>query len=311
MNKPYSPSPLKTRRRYRYLSKKINVFASVIIAVFSLFFYPHVASAASLPMSGNFTVLAQNTITTNGTPTNSTNTAGPDVSSNWAGYTASGNNRYSGVGASWIIPKTTNTDYSSNSTWIGIGGLSGEKNLIQIGTHTMTTATIEGKNTNKITYKAWYEILPSLPVTIPVTIHPGDSVMASIAQESLNQWTISFQNLTTNQGYKTSLYYASSMSSVEWIQESPLITGTNILVPLDNFGKLSFSNAWTINNGVRQNIQQVGARPMNMLNYAGQPLVNTSSLGADGSSFIITRTNAKSMPRLAVISKSISNSPKR
>ncbi len=91
------------------------------------------------------------------------------------------------------------------------------------------------------------------------------------------------------------------MSSAEWIEEMPLVTGTSALVPLDNFGTIPFNNAWTIVNGIRKNIREAGGRSMNMINSAHQVLVTTSSLSLDGSSFSLTRTNAKSLSTMAIL----------
>lgn len=190
--------------------------------------------------------------------------------------------------------------YSADSTWVGIGGI-GKPDLIQVGTHAVAdvpkVSSVNGTVKNgagvNFTYKAWYEILPSVPVTIPVAIKPGDAITVSIMMQAPNTWLISFQNVTTHKSYKTSVYYASSMSSAEWIQEMPLSSGTNTLVPLDNFGTISFSNAWAIKDGVKLNIQQLGARSVNMLSYANQVLAATSALGADGASFKVARTNAE------------------
>ncbi len=213
------------------------------------------------------------------------------TSRNWSGYVSSAAGSYSGIGASWIVPKATSTVYSADATWVGISGM-GKTDLIQVGTHALTDNTGLNKTETNFTYKAWYEILPSVPVIIPIAIKPGDSITVSILEQSANSWIISFNNVTTNQNYKTSVYYVSSMSSAEWIQEMPFSNSTNAFVPLDNFGTVSFINSWAIVNGNKKTIEQLGGQPISMLNYSNQPLAITSTLGFDGGSFSITRTNA-------------------
>jgi len=64
------------------------------------------------------------------------------------------------------------------------------------------------------------------------------------------------------------------------------------LVSLDNFGTVSFSNGFTVQNGSQVSISGSGAEPMTMIAENDQPLAVPSSLGADGASFTVTRTSA-------------------
>jgi hypothetical protein len=213
------------------------------------------------------------------------------VSSNWAGYVASGGT-FTAVGGNWIVPQAviSNANLSADATWVGIGGVSG-KDLIQAGTQDII-------QNGTPTYTAWYELLPASLVQIPLAVHPNDGITVSIAQQSNNEWQISFSDTTTGQSYQTSVSYVSSLSSAEWIEEMP--SDQRGLVSLDNFGTVSFSNCFDVQNGSRVSINGLDAQPMTMIEGNGQALATPSALGTDGASFTITRTAvAASTPAVA------------
>lgn len=212
---------------------------------------------------------------------------GAGSSLNWAGYEATGGT-YTSVGASWDIPQSSaptgvgiNT-LSADATWVGIGGVS-SSDLIQAGTQTVF-------QNGTPSYEAWYETLPAGSQQVPLTVHPGDAMTVSITEQSAGQWNISFYDATTDQRYTTSVPYQSSFSSAEWIEEMP--SAPNGFVALDNFGTVSFTNGFTVENGTQLTLAGADAQPLTMINSADQALSTPSSLGADGASFTVTRTNA-------------------
>jgi hypothetical protein len=178
------------------------------------------------------------------------------VSSNWAGYVASGGT-FTGVGASWVVPDATGAtaSLSADATWVGIGGLS-SNDLIQAGTQDII-------QNGTSTYEAWYELLPASSVQVPLSIHPTDGITVSIVQQPNNQWQILFSDTTTGQSYQASVSYASSLSSAEWIQEMP--SDQRGFVPLDNFGTVSFSNGFATQNGSYVSMGGSGAQPVTMI----------------------------------------------
>lgn len=212
-----------------------------------------------------------------------TASAATDASSNWAGYVASGAT-YTSVGASWIVPAATASGgaLSADATWVGIGGLSSQ-DLIQAGTQDVIQNGVP-------TYQAWYEMLPGSSVRVPLTVHSGDAVTVSLTEQSGNEWQIFFSDTTTGQQYQTLVSYASSLSSAEWIEEMP--SDQRGLVSLDNFGTVSFSNGFVVQNGSQTSISGSGAQPMTMITSADQALATPSALGADGASFTVTRSRA-------------------
>ncbi len=207
-----------------------------------------------------------------------------NVSNNWAGYIATGGS-FTSVAGSWVVPRVNATQTSADATWIGIGGMT-HSDLIQTGTQAIVN------NNGQISYQAWYEMLPSNSHKIPLTINPGDSISASIVRQSTNQWIISLRDDTTGQNYQTTVTYASSLSSAEWIEEMP-VRGRSF-IPLDNFGSVQFSALSTVRDGTELTPAQANAHFIVMDNYLGQALAQPSALGSDGASFTVSRTDSTS-----------------
>jgi hypothetical protein len=207
---------------------------------------------------------------------------GANTSLNWSGYVAS-SGTFTSVGASWAIPEasSSNSQLSADATWVGIGGLSSH-DLIQAGTQNVF-------QNGTLTTEAWYELLPDVLTPISLTVHQGDQMTVSIAQQSSGQWRISFVDSTTGQNYQTVVSYNSLLSSAEWIQEMP--SAETGLVPLDNFGTLSFTNGYAVQNGTQVNINNSGAQPITMIASNNQAFASPSALGSDGASFSITRSS--------------------
>ena len=109
-------------------------------------------------------------------------------------------------------------------------------------------------------------MLPAGPVAIPVTIHPGDRVTASLADAPASgtvvhgkpsgpggpsgkpgggpggkvmgqRWTLIFTDVTTGQSWMGTFTYNSSLLSAEWIEEAPYAGG---ILPLADFGTATF-----------------------------------------------------------------------
>lgn len=208
---------------------------------------------------------------------------GTNTSANWAGYAATGGT-YTSVTGTWKInePKT-GTD-GVDATWVGIGGVRSH-DLIQAGTE----ATVSG---GSVEFAAWIEMLPQYQRIVPLTVNPGDTVTVSITQQASGEWAISMKDNTSGKSYSTTEQYASSLSSAEWVEEAP--SGGRRVLPLDDFGTVSFTAGATTKNGKLEDIAAAGGRAMTMINGARQPLAEPSPLGSDGASFSVTRTAASS-----------------
>ncbi len=229
---------------------------------------------------------------TDGNPGATTTPAdGSNASENWAGYAATGGT-FTSVSGSWIVPTVTaSASRAADATWVGIGGIN-STDLIQAGTE----AIVENGD---ITYAAWVETLPQASKEVPLTVHPGDKVSVSLEQQSTGTWLIVIQDVTSGESYKKAVSYQSSLSSAEWIEEAPT-SGGRFLMPIDEFGSITFSNATATENGQTRTLAKTGAQPITMQYTRTQALVTTSSVGSDGASFTVTRTDVPApttMPR--------------
>lgn len=211
-----------------------------------------------------------------------------DVSNNWSGYEAI-NGTFTGVSGTWTIPTSGSPDrFASAATWVGIGGVR-SRDLIQAGTEETSNGTGQAR------YDAWIETLPRPSHRVPLTVHPGDSVTVSLSEQGANRWLVSFTNNSTGETYRTTVNYASSLSSAEWIEEAP--SARRQLLPLDNFGTVQFSRATAIENGQTVTIAQASGQPITMITFQGIPIASPSALTADGAGFTITRvTSSRSEP---------------
>ncbi|GAC1316433.1 MAG: hypothetical protein NVSMB2_09260 [Chloroflexota bacterium] len=210
-----------------------------------------------------------------------------DTSNNWSGYAATGGT-FTSVNGTWSIPQfnPSESSFGVDAAWVGIGGVS-SRDLIQAGTQ----ETIAGSGRTE--YQAWIETLPQASRTVPLTVHPGDSVSVSIDETGADTWRVKFVNNTTAQSYDETVRYRSSHSSAEWVEEAPSGSRGGVL-PLSNFGKIDFSNGLAVKNGQTISIAEAGASPITMINGNHQALAVPSALGTDGSTFTVARTDASS-----------------
>jgi len=208
------------------------------------------------------------------------------TSYNWAGYIAS-SGKYTAVSGSWTIPTVTapaNTSQSADVTWVGIGGLN-TTDLIQVGTQAVTSPN------GTVSYNAWMETLPQTSIPLSLAVKAGDSITASLSETTSNVWLITVRDNTTGQSYSSSVNYASSYSSAEWVEEMPSGANGNF-IPLDNFGTVQFNSLSATQNGVAVTPSTANAQAMNIINGSNQALTTVSALGPDGQSFAVTRTSA-------------------
>ena len=173
----------------------------------------------------------------------------PETSSNWAGYaltsTTAAPAKFTRVFAAWVQPTATcvpgQATYSA--FWVGLGGYSpNSQALEQVGTEADCSAG------GQPTYSVWYELVPAAPVTIKLLISPGDSFVASVAVSG-QKVTIKISNYTLKQSFTKKLTMKSpvpDVSSAEWIAEAPSacsLNGQCVVLPLTNFGSMSFVSA--------------------------------------------------------------------
>jgi hypothetical protein len=175
-------------------------------------------------------------------------------SSNWFGYNQGSQERgmkFHSIAGDWTVPSArqhTKGQAESSSTWIGIGGgctdakcTKGDETLIQTGTEQDVSAS------GRASYSAWWEIIPAPSATIAnVKVRPGDHMRASITESPKGSevWHITLQNLTRHQTFKKTVPYTSTYATAEWIEETPIVVGTNAgLADLPKLSRTTFDRA--------------------------------------------------------------------
>jgi len=183
--------------------------------------------------------------------------ANANQSTNWFGYVQGtleqGGKTFPSITGDWTVPAATQhtpgqAEFSSD--WIGIGGgcvdaacTVGDSTLIQTGTEQ------EVDDSGHASYSAWWEIIPAPSIAIPnMTVAPGDRMHAAIAEvlAGANLWSITLRNVTRNQTFTTTVAYASTHLTAEWIEETPLLIGTDAgFAALPNLTNPAFDAATT------------------------------------------------------------------
>jgi hypothetical protein len=235
----------------------------------------------------------------------------PSNDTNWAGYIVASDLQnpqasVTSVSASWTVPTVTiSTQDKFSAVWIGIGGFF-DSTLIQTGTE---QDSIQGKSE----YTAWLELLPQNAITIDsITVSPGDQINASIQLVDANtdQWSISIEDLTSNQQYTDSVFYSSSQLSAEWIVERPDISSTRsrgTLTSLADVGTVEFANCQTTIGGETgaissfPTVQSIMYETVQSTTDLGlTQLAAVSGLTDNGSSFTV-ETSPSAIPELSIL----------
>jgi hypothetical protein len=190
---------------------------------------------------------------------------------------------FTAVSGSWVVPTVSGATGSADAAWVGIGGVT-SGDLIQTGTDEFV-----GQG-GQIEYEAFYELLPDVSQAVPnMTVHPGDRMSAEIHLVAGTQWQINLSDDTSGENFTQTVAYTSSLSSAEWIEEAPSYASGG-LIPLDNFGSVSFSAARATQSGASKSMVDAGAQAIVMVSSkTGKPVASPSIPGADEASFHVTR----------------------
>jgi hypothetical protein len=189
--------------------------------------------------------------------------ANANSSNNWFGYNQGtleqGGKQFNSIAGDWTVPTATQhaSGDESSSDWIGIGGgcidagcTVGDNTLIQTGTE-------QDVSSGSASYGAWWELIPGPSIAITnMTIQPGDHMHADISEvvAGANVWKITLQNVTRGQTFTTTVPYSSTHATAEWIEETPLLIGTDAgLAALPNLSTVPFTGAKV--NGAVPNLQ--------------------------------------------------------
>jgi Peptidase A4 family len=153
------------------------------------------------------------------------------ASTNWSGYALTGSGFSAAIG-NWTVQAVSRSNRPTfSSQWVGIDGFN-NSSLIQTGTES-------DFYNGQAHYHAWWEILPAAETVITtITVHPGDHMRASITLNSGTSWTIRIANTTTGRSFSTVRTYTGPRTSVEWIEEAPIVGGH--VATLANYGRTTF-----------------------------------------------------------------------
>jgi hypothetical protein len=231
-------------------------------------------------------------------------------SENWAGYVAGGsgssNQQFKSVSGSWVVPTVKCTNGQSYSAfWIGLGGSGQGNSLEQDGTDSDCSAS------GTPSYFAWYELVPSAPVKVNMTVHPGDHMSSRVTVNgtSVSIW---LSDQTTGAIFSKTLQMSNpDVSSAEWIAEAPSScdqSASNCTpLPLADFGTVRFTNATaTATSGQTGTVSDpswsaaavtlspsasgLGFASYTPATQSGSAGATPSSLSSDGSSFSVAWT---------------------
>jgi hypothetical protein len=220
-------------------------------------------------------------------------TANTNQSNNWSGYnqgTLEQNGKlFNSITGNWTVPTAsqhTSGEAEYSSDWIGIGGgcidagcTATDATLIQTGTEQ------DVDSSGAASYSAWWEVIPGPSLTITsMTVHPGDVMHASIAEAvaDSNVWTITINDTTDGQSYTTTVPYSSTHATAEWIQETPLILGTNAgFAAQPNLTSPAFDLATT--NGQPANLKS--SEEMDLIDSSGKVIGAPSAPDPDADGF--------------------------
>jgi hypothetical protein len=195
-------------------------------------------------------------------------------SSNWAGY-ADTAGTYTSVSASWTQPTgTCSSGDQYASFWIGIDGYS-SSTVEQTGTE----LDCVGKAAE---YYAWYEMYPGLSETYSNTVKAGDHFTATVTWLGGDKFSLYIDDRTQGWSHTTdaSLTSTPARTSAEVIVEAPCCTDSGGILPLADFGSVTFT-------GATANGEPIGTPSLDPVEI-NMPDVTCSALTDGGDSFTCT-----------------------
>jgi hypothetical protein len=158
-------------------------------------------------------------------------------STNWSGY-AGTTGTYTSVSANWTQPAGTCSRGDQYSAfWVGIDGYSSD-------TVEQTGSEVDciGRTAE---YYAWYEMYPGPSENYSNTVEPGDSFTATVTWEGGESFSLYIKDITQGWSHTTvaSLGSTPARSSAEAIVEAPCCTASGGILPLTDFGTVSFTGS--------------------------------------------------------------------
>lgn len=160
---------------------------------------------------------------------------GQKTSTNWSGY-AAGHGTYTNISANWTEPTgrcTSATRYSA--FWVGLDGFNSR-------TVEQTGSEVDCAH-GRPRYYSWYEMYPRNSVNFSNFVAPGDHFHGSVTFHGGGSYTLVLRD--TTEGWSHTIHASLSgaaNSSAEAIVEAPCCTAAGGILPLANFGTVSFTN---------------------------------------------------------------------
>jgi Peptidase A4 family len=167
------------------------------------------------------------------------------ISTNWAGYAATGSNgAFTSVASDWTQPSVTCKSGDQYAAfWAGLDGYS-DASVEQIG----TDADCVGKTAE---YYAWYELYPAAPVIFSNTVKPGDQFAVSVTYTGTNEYALKISDTTQGWSHTVNKSLAGAgRSSAEIIVEAPCCGSGGDPLPLAHFGSVTFTGAMVNGSGL-------------------------------------------------------------
>jgi hypothetical protein len=264
--------------------------ASAMSAVRRLLGASAVATAACLIGAGGASALSAHGQLLKLAPHPRSNT---NQSSNWFGYNQGaleqGGKLFNSITGDWTVPTAsqhTSGQAESSSDWIGIGGGCVDAGCTVTDPTLIQTGTEQDVASNgTASYSAWWELVPAPSLTISsMTVSPGDHMHASIAEvvSDSDLWKITIQDVSRNETYSTTVPYPSTHGTAEWIEETPLVLGTNAgFAALPNLTSPAFDLATT--NGKPANLKS--SEEMQLVDSSGNVIGTPSAPDPDSDGF--------------------------
>jgi Peptidase A4 family len=157
-------------------------------------------------------------------------------STNWSGYAAT-TGTYTSVSASWVQPSGTCSRGDQYSAfWVGLDGYS-SSTVEQTGSE----VDCVGRTAE---YYAWYEMYPGPSENYSNTVKAGDHFNATVTYEGSNKFSLYIADTTQGWSHTTTASLSgAARSSAEVIVEAPCCTASGGILPLTDFGTMSFTGS--------------------------------------------------------------------
>jgi hypothetical protein len=160
-----------------------------------------------------------------------------EESTNWSGY-ADTSGTFTSVTANWTQPAGTCSRGDQYAAfWVGIDGYSSDT-VEQTGSE----VDCVGRTAQ---YYAWYEMYPGPSENYPNTVEPGDQFTATVTFLGGEEFSLYIADTTQGWSQTTdaSLGQTPDLSSAEVIAEAPCCTASGGILPLTDFGTMSFTGS--------------------------------------------------------------------